>query len=167
MAEEINGEVETKKEEKKDNWFSKTFSKAKKAIEDTNRESKLESEYKKTATDLYVYTGSLLPNVFSGKLKDDNTCEVYGIIKSEDIPFSSVLEVKNENADSKFFYITDLRHYEDDKVDLTITEKVNDQEVKNTYSRPVTIFTLNKDVKEVKVIKVKDRYFLKLDKEAK
>lgn len=165
MADEINGEVEQKKEEKKDNWFSKTFSKAKKAIEDTNRESKLESEYKKVAIDLYVYTGSLLPNVFSGKLKDDNTVEVYGIIKNEDIPYSSILEIKKDD-NSKFYYITELRHYEDDKVDLTITEKMNDQEVKNTYSRPVTYFTINSDVKEVKVIKVKDRYFLKLDKKA-
>lgn len=163
--EEVTTEVaeekkEEEKKEKKDNWFSKTFNKMKKGVEDANREGKLENEYRKDADELSLYNGGLLPKTYYGKVKDDNTCEVYGVIESNDVEFSSVLEVKE-----KFYYVTAVKHDDADKVDLTITEKVDDKEVKNTYSRPVTIFTLNPETTQVDVVKVKDKYFLKLKKD--
>lgn len=167
MSEEVNGQYEPKKEEKKEekkeNWFSKTFTKVKKGIEDTNREGKLENEYRKDAIELSIYTGGLLANTFYGKMREDNTCEIYGILKEEDIPFSSVLEVEKDK-NKTLYYITSMRHYDDDKVALSIHEKVNDQDVENKYERPITILSLNPDMKEVDVIKVHDKYYLKLKK---
>lgn len=168
MSEEVNGQYEPKKgeekkEEKKENWFSKTFSKVKKGIEDTNREGKLENEYRKDALEFSVYTGGLLSNTYYGKLKDDNTAEVYGILTEENVPFSSVLEVEKDGK-KNLYYISSIKHYDDDQVKLTIKEKVNDKEVDNTYSRPVSILTLDSNMQEVDVIKVHDKYYLKLKK---
>lgn len=164
MNGEVNGEFEPKKEEtkeKKESWFSKTFNKAKQAIEDTNREGKLENEYRAHSRELTIYTGSLLTKTYYGKFIDDKTMEIYGLVDRKDIPYSSVLELQDENRNSTYYYILDLRHFEDDKVSLTIEEKVNDRMVENTYERPVTIITLDPKMEPVDVIKVKDRYFLR------
>lgn len=156
------------KKEKKGNWFSKTWGKMKKSVADSNREGSLEKKYKENARQFSIYTGGFSSLTKWGKLDEEKlTAEIYGTLKDDkEIPFSSILVLEPKDKDKelpKFFYITGAKHEDSDKVSLTIKEKVDDKEVENTYERPLTILSLNKDVKEVNVIKVHDKYFLKLD----
>ena len=189
MADEIKAEYEVKsgeskpeetkaeegkegegKKEKKDNWFKKTWGKMKTSIDNSARESNLEKKYRENADSFEIYTGNTAFNTSVtkyGKLDEEGLkAEIYGTLEKDEIPFSSILVVEPKDKDKdlpKFFYITAAKHDDADKVSLTITEKVDDKDVENTYERPLTILTLAKDVKEVKVIKVHDKYYQKLD----
>ena len=94
---------------------------------------------------------------------DDGKKEVtlYGDINDNDVPYSSILSTKTESSNElpRHFYLLERRV---ENIDIELEEKdENDNVVKNTYSRPVTIFTIDGDLKEVKVIKVKNTYYLK------
>ena len=94
---------------------------------------------------------------------DDGKKEVtlYGDINDNDVPYSSILSTKTESSNElpRRFYLLERRV---ENIDIELEEKdENDNVVKNTYSRPVTIFTIDGDLKEVKVIKVKNTYYLK------
>ena len=43
----------------------------------------------------------------------------------------------------------------------TVQDKIDDKEVENEYKRPITILALDPEVKEVRVIKVNKKYFLR------
>lgn len=179
MAEEENKEVEGKKEEKeekkekKGNAFSNFFKKVGKNISDANRESKIESAWKKLddVADFEIYTGAGLLNGFKtvyGKFDEaKNEVLVYGEFKDEDIPFSAILSTVPKNADKelpKRFYVTALAA-EKVTVEIEETDPNDDgKKVKNSYERPATRISLDPEVKEVEVIKVKDTYYLKKSK---
>lgn len=174
MAEEKKEEaqVEESKEEKKEkkgNWFSKTWGNIKKNVSDSNRESKLEEEYRKNAVDFKIYVeGEFGSSTKYGKLIDDSHAEIYGELKEDEIPYSSVLVIEPKDKDKelpKFFYVVATSHSENDNVTLKIKEKTDDkEEVENEYARPLTILTLENDIKEVHVIKVHGKYILKKEK---
>lgn len=168
MAEEekIEQEVvdEKPKEEKKQSGWSKFWHKVGKSISDASREAELETVYRKEANVLDIYMGGAFNTLTKyGKMIDETHAEFYGLLGEEDkIPYSSVLAVNpKEKGDPKLFYITEVKHEEKDTVTLKLKEKVDDKEVENEYIRPLTILTLDPNLREVKVIKVKDRYFLK------
>lgn len=159
------------KKEKKGNWFSKTWGNIKKSVSDSNRESNLENEYRKTAKNFSIYTGGLLPTTKYGKINEEaKTAEIYGEVKEDEIPYSCILCVEPENKDKelpKYYYVLGHKHEESDVVTLKIKEKVDDKEVENEYQRPLTILSLDPEMIEVKVIKVKDTYYLKKEEEKK
>ncbi len=171
MAEEVK-EVETKdekKEEKKENGFKKFFKNIGKNISDSSRESKLEKTYEEGCdTTFEVFqegaTFGMGSGSKKGKLIDETHLEIYGDVKKEDYPFSSILVIEPKDKDKelpKFFYVCEAKHEDSNNVTLKLTEKVDDKEVENEYTRPVSIITLDKDVKEVRVIKAHDKYFLR------
>ncbi len=164
-AEEVKTE---EKKEKKENGFSKFFHKVGKSISDASRDSKLESLYKENAQELSIYledasflSGSLTKY---GKFLDETHVEIYGTLGEKEIPFSSVLVVEPKDKDKelpKYYYVVSSKHDENDLVSLKLKEKIDDKEVENEYKKPVTILTLDPEVKEVKVIKVRNTYFLR------
>lgn len=177
MAEEVK-EVEVvdekkddKKEEKKENGFKKFFKNIGKNISDSSRESKLEKLYNdKAELTFEVFKEGAAFGMGSGNIKgkfiDETHIEIYGDAKKEDYPYSAILVIEPKDKDKelpKFYYITNVKHEEKDTVTLKLTEKVDDKEVENEYTRPVSILTLDSSVKEVRVIKAHDKYFLKLD----
>ena len=153
-------------EEKKENGFSKFFHKVGKNISDANRESKLESTYKENARSFSIYeeNATFGASTKYGKIIDETHVELYGELKDNQIPFSSILVIEPQDKDKelpKFFYVISEKQDENDVVTLKIKEKENDKEVENEYKRPVTILTLDPEVKEVRVIKVNKKYFLR------
>jgi|GEM_PF-1692705 len=177
MAEEAEKKEEgTKAEEKKEeekpkkqNWFSKTWNKMKTDISDSNRESKIESAYKKEAgvKELTAYTGlsSFSAKTLYGKLDvEGSKAVVFGELSDEEVPFSSVLSTNPENPDKelpKRFYIVGKK-----PVDLSVTIEETDpnddkKTVNNTYVRKGTELELDPAVEEVEVIKVKETYYRK------
>lgn len=174
MAEEKKEEAQAEeskeeKKEKKGNWFSKTWGNIKKNVSDSNRESKLEEEYRKNAVDFKIYVeGEFGSSTKYGKLIDDSHAEIYGELKEDEIPYSSVLVIEPKDKDKelpKFFYVVATSHGENDNVTLKIKEKTDDkEEVENEYTRPLTILTLENDIKEVHVIKVHGKYILRKEK---
>lgn len=153
-------------EEKKENGFTKFFHKVGKNISDANRESKLESAYTKNSRKFSIYEDDFAFGGISkyGKILDETHVELYGELKDNDIPFSSILVIEPEDKDKelpKFFYVVSKKQDENDLVSLKIKEKENDKEVENEYKRPVTILTLDPEVQEVRVIRVNKRYFLR------
>ncbi len=169
MAEE-NKEQTEEKQEKKENKFSKFFKKVGKSISDSNREDRLARAYRemKGVEEFNVYTDS--ESLFSthnyyGVLDEANhEVTLYGDIKEEDIPFSSILSTigDGEKVLPRRFYLLEKKS---GTVDIELEEKDdNDKTVKNTYSRPTSIYTIDADVQEVKVIKVKNTYYLKKSK---
>ena len=154
-------------DEKKENGFSKFFKKIGKSISDSTREDKLSRAFRNKAhvQDFTIYTddSSLLSLKEYFGILDDGKKEVtlYGDINDNDVPYSSILSTKTENSNElpRRFYLLERRV---ENIDIELEEKdENDNVVKNTYSRPVTIFTIDGDLKEVKVIKVKNTYYLK------
>lgn len=137
-------------EEKKEGFFSKF----KKSINDSARESSIEAEFQRENETCTVYTGSGLfdSKEVYGKM-DENamTMTIYGKF---DFPYSSILL-----RGAKAYYIISCKHDETDTVEVTIKE----DEKSNTYTRQATILSLDPEVKEVKVIKVKDTFYLKKD----
>lgn len=153
-------------EEKKENGFTKFFHKVGKNISDANRESKLESAYKENARQFSIYeeNATFGGSTKYGKIIDETHVELYGELKDNQIPFSSVLVIEPQDKDKelpKFFYVVSEKQDENDVVTLKIKEKEDDKEVENEYKRPVTILTLDPEVKEVRVIKVNKKYFLR------
>lgn len=163
MAEEEKVE---KKEEKKENGFSKFFKKIGKSITDSTREDKLERAYreKEGVQEFSIYTDESLFSIrtYYGTIDDGKKeISIYGEIKEEDIPYSSILSTITDTDKElpRRFYLLTRRG---EKVDVEIEEKdENDKAVKNTYTRPITVFSVDPDMKEVKVIKVKNTYYLK------
>ena len=154
-------------DEKKENGFSKFFKKIGKSISDSTREDKLSRAFRNKAhvQDFTIYTddSSLLSLKEYFGILDDGKKEVtlYGDINDNDVPYSSILSTKTENSNElpRRFYLLERRV---ENIDIELEEKdENDNVVKNTYSRPVTIFTIDGDLKEIKVIKVKNTYYLK------
>ena len=154
-------------DEKKENGFSKFFKKIGKSIADSTREDKLSRAFRNKAhvQDFTIYTddSSLLSLKEYFGILDDGKKEVtlYGDINDNDVPYSSILSTKPESDNElpRRFYLLERRV---ENIDIELEEKdENDNVVKNTYSRPVTIFTVDGDLKEVKVIKVKNTYYLK------
>lgn len=166
--EEQPEEGKEEKKEKKGNWFSKTWGNIKKNVSDSNRESKLENEYKNNALEFQIYEeGAFGSTTKYGKLLEDGKAEIYGELKEDEIPYSSVLVIEPKDKDKelpKFFYIVGTSHAEENVVTLKIKEKDGDNEVENEYTRPLTILTLENDIKEVHVIKVHGKYILKKEK---
>lgn len=167
-------ETETKEEkveekkEKKENGFSKFFHKVGKSISDASRDSKLESLYKEGANEysIYLEDASFLSSSLTkyGKFIDETHVEIYGEVGEKEIPFSSVLVIEAKDKDKelpKYYYVVSAKHDENDFVTLKLKEKVDDKEVENEYKKPVSILTLDPEVKEVKVIKVRNTYFLR------
>lgn len=156
-------------EEKKENGFSKFFHKVGKNISDANRENKLENKYREDASTFEIYSeGSFGSIVKYGKLIDDTHAEIYGELKEDEIPYSSVLVIEPKDKDKelpKFFYVLENAHAEENMVTLKLKEKDGDQEVENEYQRPLTILTLDSDIKEVHVVKVRGKYILCKEKE--
>ncbi|HBE98656.1 MAG TPA: hypothetical protein DDW18_01210 [Firmicutes bacterium] len=153
-------------EKKKENGFTKFFQKVGKSISDANRESKLENAYTKDARKFSIYEDDSTFGGISkyGKILDETHVELYGELKDNDIPFSSVLVIEPKDKDKelpKFFYVVAKKHDENDLVSLKIKEKEEEKEVENEYKRPVTILTLDPGVQEVQVIKVNKKYFLR------
>ncbi len=173
MAEKVEAEVvdakEGKAEEKKENGFKKFFKNIGKNISDSSRESKLEKTYEDTTDiEFEVFqegaTFGMGSGSKKGKMIDENHIEVYGDIKNSDYPFSSILVISPKDKDKelpKFFYVDEVKHEDSNMVTLKLTEKVDDKEVVNEYERPVSIISLDKDAKEVRVIKAHDKYFLR------
>lgn len=169
MAEEekVVETKEEKKEEKKENGFSKFFKKIGKSISDSNREDKLAKAYRSRngVQEFSIYTDSdslFSIHTYYGTL-DEGKKEVtlYTEVKEDDVPFSSVLSTiaDGEKELPRRFYLLDRRV---ENIDIEIEEKDDkDNVIKNTYSRPVTVFTIDPDMKEVQVIKVKNTYYLK------
>ncbi len=163
MAEE---KVEEKKEEKKENGFSKFFKKIGKSISDSNREDKLLKTYRErdNVQEFTIYTEESLFAIrtYYGTIDEGKKeITIYGEIKEEDVPYSSILSTVTDSDKElpRRFYLLGRRT---ENVDVEIEEKdENDNAVKNTYTRPVTVFTVDPDMKEVKVIKVKNTYYLK------
>lgn len=154
-------------DEKKENGFLKFFKKIGKSISDSTREDKLSRAFRNKAhvQDFTIYTddSSLLSLKEYFGILDDGKKEVtlYGDINDNDVPYSSILSTKTESSNElpRRFYLLERRV---ENIDIELEEKdENDNVVKNTYSRPVTIFTIDDDLKEVKVIKVKNTYYLK------
>lgn len=154
-------------DEKKENGFSKFFKKIGKSISDSARDDKLSRAFRNKAhvQDFTIYTddSSLLSLKEYFGILDDGKKEVtlYGDINDNDVPYSSILSTKTESDNElpRRFYLLERRV---ENIDIELEEKdENDNVVKNTYSRPVTIFTVDGDLKEVKVIKVKNTYYLK------
>lgn len=154
-------------DEKKENGFSKFFKKIGKSISDCTREDKLSRAFRNKAhvQDFTIYTddSSLLSLKEYFGILDDGKKEVtlYGDINDNDVPYSSILSTKTESDNElpRRFYLLERRV---ENIDIELEEKdENDNVVKNTYSSPVTIFTVDGDLKEVKVIKVKNTYYLK------
>mgnify|MGYP006330605759 FL=1 len=154
-------------DEKKENGFSKFFKKIGKSISDSTREDKLSRAFRNKAhvQDFTIYTddSSLLSLKEYFGILDDGKKEVtlYGDINDNDVPYSSILSTKTESSNElpRRLYLLERRV---ENIDIELEEKdENDNVVKNTYSRPVTIFTIDGDLKEVKVIKVKNTYYLK------
>lgn len=154
-------------DEKKENGFSKFFKKIGKSISDSTREDKLSRAFRNKAhvQDFTIYTddSSLLSLKEYFGILDDGKKEVtlYGDINDNDVPYSSILSTKTKSSNelARRFYLLERRV---ENIDIELEEKdENDNVVKNTYSRPVTIFTIDGDLKEVKVIKVKNTYYLK------
>ena len=154
-------------DEKKENGCSKFFKKIGKSISDSTREDKLSRAFRNKAhvQDFTIYTddSSLLSLKEYFGILDDGKKEVtlYGDINDNDVPYSSILSTKTESSNElpRRFYLLERRV---ENIDIELEEKdENDNVVKNTYSRPVTIFTIDGDLKEVKVIKVKNTYYLK------
>lgn len=173
MAEEVKEVkvVDEKKDEKKENGFKKFFKNIGKNISDSSREAKLEKHYDDKAEITFEIfkegaTFGMGSGNIKGKLIDENHIEIYGEAKKEDYPFSSVLVVEPKDKDKelpKFYYVTDVKHEEKDVVTLKLVEKIDDKEVENEYTRPVSIISLDSSVKEVRVIKAHDKYFLRLE----
>lgn len=174
MAEEEKKEQEgEKKEKKKGNGFTNFFKKVGKSISDSNRESKIESTFRKEegVKEYEIYTGNGLlagsKSVYGKFDADKNEVVVFGEIKEEDVPYSSVLSTIPENPDKelpKRYYVIGLKP---ETVDVEIEEddpNDSDKKVKNTYNRPATRISLDPNVVEVDVIKVKDTYYVKQKK---
>ncbi len=173
MSEEVK-EVEVvdeKKEEKKENGFKKFFKNIGKNISDSSREAKLEKLYNDNAEITFeVFKEGAAFGMGTGNIKgkfiDETHIEIYGEAKKEDYPYSAVLVVEPKDKDKelpKFFYVLDVKHEEKDTVTLKLKEKIDDKEVENEYVRPVSIVSLDPSVKEVRVIKAHDKYFLRLE----
>lgn len=156
-------------EKKEPGKFKKFFQNVGKNISDANRENKLESKYKEDASEFNIYSeGAFGCIVKYGKLVDDTHAEIYGELKEDEIPYSSVLVIEPKDKDKelpKFFYVLEAAHAEENVITLKIKEKVDDKEVENEYQRPLTILTLDADIKEVHVVKVHGKYILCKDKE--
>ena len=135
-----------------------------KNISDSNRESKIQSAWEKTHTQVEIYTGSegVLSGAktFYGELDEENNrIHVFG--KVEDVPYSSILVKWPADSDKelpKYWYVTRIIDDDTTKCCATITE--DDRE--NTYEREGSLIILDPNVQEVPVIKVKNTYFLKL-----
>ncbi len=141
-------------EEKKDGFFNKLKKKVNSVILDNS----LEIAYNKANDSFYLYSGD---NLFDGKLLhgkidlENKTLLAYGSI---DAPYSSmIVDEKNK----QYYYVTKVEH--DENVQVTI--KIIEDGKENIYTHQGTLFSLNSDVKEVKVIKVEDKYFLRLPEE--
>ena len=167
-----NKEAEGEKKEKKENGFSKFFKKIGKNISDSQRESNIEHAFRdrKDVKEYNIYTDDsalFSTHSYYGILDEEkNQITVYGEIKETDVPYSSILSTIVEDADKelpKRYYIFGLTP---STIDVEIEEKDDkDNVVKNTYNRPTTILTLDPNVEEVKVVKVKNTYFVKKNKD--
>ncbi len=141
-------------EEKKDGFLNKF----KKKFNSVVLENSLEIAFNKANDSFYLYTGN---DLFDGKLMhgkldlENNTLLVYGIV---DAPYGSM--IVDEKKDH-YFYVTKVDHDES----INVTVKTVEDGKENIYTRQGTLFTLDSDVKEVKVIKVEDKYFLRLPEE--
>jgi hypothetical protein len=146
--------ADEKEKEKKPGFWSKL----KKDISDSNRESNIEHAYNDKATEVEVYVGNQVFNekTYHGMFDaEKKTITVFGVV---DIPYSSVLVKRPANPDKElpvFYYVVGCKHDDSIKVKATITE--NDKPV--DYERPATLLTLDPQVEEIKVVKVKDTFF--------
>lgn len=156
-------------DEKKENSFSKFFKKIGKSIDDAARESRIESAFRALPgvekLTIYADNGYLIAKNFYGKIDDvSNQAVLYKEINDEDIPYSSILSTDDtdDKVVPKRYYVIDKKF---DKMDIEVEEKDdNDKMVKNTYTRAVTILTLDPNLIEVKVIKARNSYYLVKEK---
>ena len=151
-------------EEKKENGFTSFFKKVGKDISNAAKESKLESTYNSEHDSLSIYVDGILGCLSKhGKIIDETHAEIYGELKKDEVPFSSILvfEPSDKKVAPEMYYITATSHTDDDMTTIKIKEKDGDKEVENEYKRPITILTLDKNIKEVNVIKVHNKYILK------
>ncbi|MFA6829865.1 MAG: hypothetical protein WCR67_04105 [Bacilli bacterium] len=152
---EVKDKEETKETEKKKGGF---WSGIKKSFSDTNREAKIQSSWDKNHDEVEIYEGCGLFNLqsFMGEINKENmTVTILGEI---DIPYSSVLVKRPKNTNTElpeFYYVIKCQSSSDTMVKVKITE--DDKEVE--YERQATILTLDKNIHEIKVVKVKDTYF--------
>ena len=139
---------EPKKEEKKQSGWSKFWAGAKKSLDDSLLESRLQTEWndKKGSFTVYSANNSIFGGkTFRGTLEGNSL--VYYVNKDEKgVELNTVLV---EDETKKAFYVVKCEkqaviiHYED-----------------KDYEREGYRLELNPDVKEVKVIKAGDKYYL-------
>ena len=143
-------------EEKKQGFFDKF----KKKVNSIALENSLEIAYNRANDSFYLYEGSGLfdGRLLHGKLDAENlTLLVFGKI---DAPFSSMITDDKKN---NYYYVTKVDNSENIQVTIKIAEDGNE----NIYTRQGTLFTLDKNVKEVDVVKVENKFFLKLSEPQK
>jgi len=154
-------EVEEKKEEpkteKKGFW-----SKLKGSVNNTMRDSRLESEYNDNHKEFELFTGCGLGDQKTVHGDLNNTKKELTIYGTVDVPYSSIIATVPANKDKelpKFYYVVKFHHDEKDVAKVTIKEDGKDM----TYERPLTVLSLEEGVKEVKVIKAHGNYYLMKD----
>lgn len=158
MADEekvVEGEVvneepkEEKKEEKKESGWKKFWAGAKKSIDDSLLESRLQSAYndKKAAFTVYSENGGLLGGKTLRGTLDGNELVYYIHNDEKGVQPDTVLV---QDSDKKAFYVVKCEK-------KTVIINYDGQD----YEREGYRLELNPDVKEVRVIKAGDKYYLK------
>jgi hypothetical protein len=150
--ETVEAEKVDDKKEEKPNAFKKWWSSTKKSVNDSILESKIESAYKEAhhRYDVYTFGSSLF-----------NSSSVYGDIADGSLIYWGEDKIASDSVivDTK----DNKAYYAKDSSTVTVSSTVD----KDVYERKGTKIALDANVKEVKVIKANDRYFLYQGKDEK
>lgn len=132
--------------------FSDAFNKLKDNVSKDMDNYKIFSEYKKDKEVVYVYKQDGTTTLF-GTFNYDKTEFVYYSIKDEELILGDILKTENIN---ELFKITEIiNDYKD--IEITLKDK-NDNNIINI--KKLNLLKLSNQLKEVKVIKVIDKYYL-------
>lgn len=137
------------------------FAKFKKSVSDSFAEANVEAAYRKAHRNFSLYTGegvfAIVKNLYGELAEDGKSALVYG---EQDVPYGSVLVLEPRDKDTelpKFFYAVGIEK----NPTLTVSVAVKKDDAVETVVRPATLIHLDADVKEVKVVKVGEKYFLR------